>query len=368
MGEVVITVSQLARYIKQIFDAEELLFNISVSGEVSGVKLVRDVLYFDLKDDNALLPCVCFIGKAFSFLKNGDKVIVKGTPNYYVKGGRLNFNVSKITPFGVGDIYQNFLLLKEKLQKEGLFDSERKKPLPKDVRRIGVITSETGAVIQDIITVTRRRNSSVDIVLYPAKVQGEGAVKSIIAGLDFFENYNVDVVILARGGGSMEDLAEFNSETLARRIFAFSKPIVSAVGHETDFTVCDFVADVRGATPSVGAELVVQSRQTQKELFARQCGRVKSLMDLLISKNKSILENNMSNIHSLAMSYSSELKYLLSLKRAKLEKLNPYEILKLGYARIEQDGKVASSVNDLDKDQEFDIIFKDGKIKGAIKQ
>ena len=367
MNDHIISVTQLARYIKQIFDAEELLFNISVVGEVSGVRLVRDILYFDLKDENALIPCVCFAGKVFSFLKNGDKVVVKGTPNYYVKGGRLSFNVSKITPYGIGDIYQNFLMLKDKLQKEGLFDNIHKKPIPQDVKRIGVISSATGAVIQDIITVARRRNCAVDIVLFPAKVQGEGTVESIIKGLDFFENHNVDVVIVARGGGSAEDLAEFNSEILARRIFAFTKPLVSAVGHETDFTICDFVADVRGATPSVGAELVVQNIGTQKSLFVRQCGRVKNLLDLHLSRIKSNLETNMSDISNSILNYTNELKYMLTLKRAKLEKTNPLEILRLGYTRIEQNGQAITSAKNLSKNSEFEIIFQDGTIKGEVK-
>ena len=364
MAEHIFSVSQIARYIKQIFDAEELLFNISILGEASGVRLVRDIMYFDLKDENALIPCVCFAGKAFSFLKNGDKVLVKGSPNYYVKGGRLSFNVSRITPYGIGDLYQQYLMLKDKLEKEGLFDSAHKKPLPNNVKRLGVISSETGAVIQDIITVTRRRNKAVDIVLYPAKVQGEGTVESIVKGLDFFENHNVDVVIIARGGGSMEDLAEFNSETLARRIYSFTKPVISAVGHETDFTICDFVADVRGATPSVGAELAVQRVSTQKELFARQCGRIKSLLDYVLSKNRSRLKTNVSDIKNYITTYTNELKYMLALKRARLEKTNPNEILKLGYARVEQDGKPLTHAQNLNENMPFEIIFQDGKIKG----
>lgn len=367
MSEPIISVTQLARYIKQIFDSEELLFNISVAGEVSGVKLVRDILYFDLKDENALIPCVCFAGKAFSFVKNGDKIIAKGSPNFYVKGGKLSFNVVKITPYGLGDIYQNFLLLKEKLQAEGLFDAKTKKILPKDVKRIGVISSETGAVIQDIITVTKRRNNAVDIVLYPAKVQGEGTVKSIIDGLDFFENYNVDVVIIARGGGSAEDLAEFNSEILARRIFAFTKPVVSAVGHETDFTICDFVSDVRGATPSVAAELVVQNIQTKKDIFTSQCARLKNLLNLELTTSREIVKDNLANFVALSSEFVNELKYEFSLKKLQLDKINPYEILKLGYARVEQGGKVITQKTSLDPNQTFEVHFKDGKIKGVIK-
>lgn len=367
MIEQTITVSQLTNYIKQIFEAEELLFNISVIGEVSSFKLVRGVAYFDLKDESSLISCVCFSGERYGLMKNGDKIIAKGTPNFYVKGGRLNFNVSKITPYGLGELYQNFLQIKEKLTNEGLFDQTHKKLIPHNVKRIGVITSETGAVIKDIITVATRRNPAVDIVLYPAKVQGAGTVGSIIAGLDFFENYDIDVVIIARGGGSMEDLNEFNSEVLARRIFAFTKPVVSAVGHETDFTICDFVCDIRGATPSVSAELVVENIYDKKQLFLKQINSIKSLARNFVINNERDLDLKKNKIINISQNWLNEFEYLLSLKSSKLAKFNPRAILDLGYAKIENKNGVVMSVKNVQSGDEIKISLKDGSVEGVIK-
>ena len=231
MEQKAISVSQLSGYIKGIFEAEELLHNIMVYGEISGLSILRGNAYFSLKDEEAILSCV-FFGADEKNLKNGDLVVVTGTPRYYVKGGKLNFNVYKVEPFGVGELFKKFLETKERLAKEGFFDEDRKKEIPKDIKRIGVVTSEMGAVIQDIINVTTRRNKSIDIVLYPARVQGDGADKDIIEGIKFFENYNVDVIIVARGGGSFEDLMPFNSEELARVVFECTKPLISAVGHD----------------------------------------------------------------------------------------------------------------------------------------
>lgn len=367
MIEQTITVSQLTNYIKQIFEAEELLFNISVIGEVSSFKLVRGVAYFDLKDESSLISCVCFSGERYGLMKNGDKIIAKGTPNFYVKGGRLNFNVSKITPYGLGELFQNFLQLKEKLQNEGIFEQSHKKQIPQNVRRVGVITSETGAVIRDIITVATRRNPAIDIVLYPAKVQGAGTVESIIKALDFFENYNVDVVIIARGGGSMEDLNEFNSEILARRIFVFTKPIVSAVGHETDFTICDFVCDQRAATPSVSAEIVVESVQDKKQLFLRQINTIKSIAKTFLTNSERELELKKDQIINISQNWLNEFEYLISLKASKLAKFNPKAILNLGYAKIENKNGVVMSVKNVQSGDEIKISLKDGSVEGVIK-
>ena len=200
-----LTVTQISNYFKQIFDAEELLFNVRVVGEISGLSIVRGVAYFALKDENAMMSCVCFDVSNFTY-QNGDKVVLTGTPRYYVKGGKLNFNVQKAEKYGLGDLYQQFLKLKETLEKSGYFDESHKIPMPKTIKRIGVVTSKEGAVIQDIINVRSRRNPYIDIVLYPVKVQGKDAEKEIAKGIRFFDNYNVDVIVVARGGGSLEDV------------------------------------------------------------------------------------------------------------------------------------------------------------------
>ncbi|MDD3397553.1 MAG: exodeoxyribonuclease VII large subunit [Clostridia bacterium] len=374
MEEIIISVSQLNTYITRIFQAEELLYNISVKGEISGLKTPsKDMAFFDLKDENSLIHCVCFDENVFKFFKNGDSVVARGTPKFYSKGGRLDFNVNKITMFGQGELYLKFLQLKEQLNKEGLFDNKIKKNLPENVKRIGVITSETGAVVEDIINISKRRNPSVDIIIYPAKVQGIGAELEIVRGIEFFSDYNIDVIIIARGGGSFEDLNVFNSEIIARSAFKCPKPLVSAIGHETDFTILDFVADVRAPTPSAGAELVISDIKEKKSIFKHQCSRLNDLINSHFAKAKNQFQykqnfflNNMKNL-------TNEYKYYLSLKKAMLEKLNPNNILKSGYAKVSKYDIInnkectITSVNQLVVGDIVDINFYDGKVKGEIK-
>ena len=365
--EQTITVSQLAWYIKKIFEAEELLYNISVVGEVSGLKIVRGIAYFDLKDASSLISCVSFDGYLLENVRNGDKIVATGTPGFYVKGGKLNFNVSKIKPFGVGELFQAFMDLKNKLYNEGLFDEHFKKPVPQNASKIAVITSETGAVLHDIINVATRRNPAINIVLYPSKVQGEGSAESIIKALDFFEEKGgVDAVIIARGGGSMEDLWEFNSEALARRIFDFSLPVVSAVGHETDFTICDFVADVRAPTPSAAAELVVENKSEKIHSFERQVMILKSRLENIIIEEESTIVSSAQTLSYLLGQTVDKVGHNLEIFAEKLEKYNPNKILALGYAKIEWENGVVTSAKQLEKGDKINIHLKDGFVTGEI--
>ena len=365
--EQTITVSQLAWYIKKIFEAEELLYNISVVGEVSGLKIVRGIAYFDLKDENSLISCVCFYGGALDGVKNGDKIVAKGTPGFYVKGGKLNFNVSKITPFGVGDLFRAFLELKDKLEKEGIFDDARKKDLPDNVKTIGVVTSETGAVIHDIITVATRRNPGINIVLYPAKVQGAGTSESVINGLEYFETRDdIQVVIIARGGGSAEDLWEFNSEALARKIFDCTKPIISAIGHETDFTICDFAADIRAATPSAAAELVAEEIKSKKWLLQGQISVLQSRISSIILDNETHFEDQLSALTGAIEDKIQDMAHALEIQKTTLEKYNPNHILGLGYAKVSVNGGAVVSAKSLAAGDKITIDFKDGTLKGEI--
>ena len=365
--EQTITVSQLAWYIKKIFEAEELLYNVSVVGEVSGLKIVRGIAYFDLKDETSLISCVCFYGGALDGVKNGDKIVAKGTPGFYVKGGKLNFNVSKITPFGVGDLFRAFLELKDKLEKEGIFDDTRKKDLPDNVTTIGVITSETGAVIHDIITVATRRNPGINIVLYPAKVQGQGTSESVINGLEYFETRDdVQVVIIARGGGSAEDLWEFNSEALARKIFDCTKPIISAIGHETDFTICDFAADIRAATPSAAAELVAEEIKSKKWLLQGQISVLQSRISSIILDNEAQFEDQLSALIGAIEDKIQDMTHALEIQKTTLEKYNPNHILGLGYAKVSVNGGAVVSAKSLAAGDKITIDFKDGTLKGEI--
>ena len=385
-----LTVTKFNSIIRDIFNAEELLHNVKIAGEVFGVSLSKMATYFSIKDEASSLPCVCFYGDLAKDIKEGDMVVVTGSPNYYAKSGRFNFVVSKIEPFGQGLLYQKFLLLKEQLEKEGLFDQAHKKAIPANIKRIGVVTSKDGAVIQDIKNVTWRRNPAIDIVLYDTKVQGNGAEKEIADGINFFSDYDkVDAVIVARGGGSLEDLSAYNTELVARATYNCNKPIVSAVGHETDFTIIDFVSDLRAPTPSAAAELLAKDSKTQKMALKKDISRLSRNIESLIAEKtlqfqmaknsivsmvEDIVADNKQKLEKLTNQLSNKLNefvvkrdYELKLKLATLKKLNPLDILSLGYAKIEQSGKVIGFAKNVDYDKNIEINFADGCVN-AIPQ
>lgn len=362
MEQKAISVSQLSGYIKGIFDAEELLHNISVYGEISGLSFLRGNAYFSLKDEDALLQCVYFGAEENGF-KNGDLIVATGTPRYYTKGGKLNFNVSRVEPYGVGELFRRFLETKSKLEQEGLFNPLAKKEIPKDVKKIGVVTSEKGAVIRDIINVSTRRNAGINIVIYPARVQGEGAEADLIDGVLFFDTKSdVDVIVVARGGGSFEDLMPFNSEKLARAVFACKKPVVSAVGHETDFTIIDFVSDLRAPTPSAAAELIVgEKREKVSNLISIFTQLSSQILEELNYKFSSAIDFKRSLDQALKEKLS-ETEYNLSMKIQALENLNPKKVLERGFAKIESRGRNISSIKAISVKDDLEIYLKDGKI------
>jgi len=380
-----LTVSKFNNIVRDIFNSEELLHNIKIVGEVFGMSNSKSAVYFSVKDEESSLPCVCFYGDILSNIKEGDMVVLTGSPNFYAKSGRFNFVVSKVEPVGVGLLFQQFLELKEKLEKEGLFDESHKKPLPKDIRRIGVVTSKDGAVIQDIKNVTWRRNPGVDIVLFNTKVQGNDAEKEIAEGIRFFSDYQgVDVVVVARGGGSLEDLSAYNTEIVARAAYECKKPLVSAVGHETDFSIVDFVADLRAPTPSAAAELLTKDILLSKNTFRRELTRLSIGMENFLNDKLLQFSNDKNNFLALAEDFlfekQSKLEKLsqklskklddfvtqanfgLKLKIASLEKLNPLDILSMGYAKIEQDDTPIGKMSELSLEKPIDINFVDGKI------
>ena len=318
-----LTVTQISNYFKQIFDAEELLFNVRVVGEISGLSIVRGVAYFVLKDENAMMSCVCFDVSNFTY-QNGDKVVLTGTPRYYVEGGKLNFNVQKAEKYGLGDLYQQFLKLKETLEKSGYFDESHKIPMPKTIKRIGVVTSKEGAVIQDIINVRSRRNPYIDIVLYPVKVQGKDAEKEIAKGIRFFDNYNVDVIVVARGGGSLEDLAPFNTKA-------------------------------------------IKSVYIDKHTYF--VGLYKALLDDYSDENSEMSNNLVKLIMRLKYSASnfSNLQFNnFKLLESKLNKLNPSEVLKLGFAVVRGKGGEIRSVKDIDIGDDISIKLVDGDLFAKV--
>lgn len=292
------TVSQVAKFIFDVFEAETYLHNICIYGEVSGYKISQNHAYFTLKDENCQIQCSCFNYRKTYVPKDGETVIIKGSPNFYQKGGRLSFVVDFIEPRGKGDLFLKIEELKRKLKEEGLFEEVYKKSIPAYCKTVGVVTSKTGAVIRDINTTIRRYNKAIDIILYDAKVQGVGAVEEMIDGINALDKLNLDAIIIARGGGSVEDLMPFNDERLARTIFSAVTPIISAVGHETDFTICDFVADKRAATPTAAAELVAYSQSEQIENLKYTLGLLNKEITRKLSVLNDELYNNIDQINS----------------------------------------------------------------------
>lgn len=370
-----LSVSELNNLIKNIFDSEEMLFNISVVGEISSYKITRGVAYFTIKDEMSSLNCVMF--NAVKDYKIGEKVKITGKLNYYVKLGKLSFNAYFIESLGEGDIFKKYQLLKDKLLKEGLFDSSIKQEIPTNVKRIGVITSSTGAVIRDIINVTKRRNNTVDIVLFDSKVQGENASRELVKAINFFSDYNIDVIIVARGGGSKEELDCFNDEQVARACFLCKKPIVSAVGHETDFTLIDLVSDLRAPTPSAAAELVVKESKNYKAIINNNLNNIKILLNFKIKKLKDKLENQIQKIkyntniilnkkifdfRRINKLIENQTNIILKNKESKfeilktqLEILNPKIYKDKGFTKIYKNNKVVKAENLIVNDE---ITFK----------
>ena len=380
-----ISVTRYSNYIKQIFDAEELLHNIKIVGEIFGVSFSRQVTYFSLKDEASSISCVCFYPQLSRFIKEGESVIITGSPNYYTKSGKLSFNIVNIEPAGQGLLYQKFIEMKEKLEKEGLFDVSHKKKMPSEIKRIGVITSKDGAVIRDIINVATRRNPAIDIVLYPTKVQGNGAEDEISLAIQKFDDYkDIDVIVVARGGGSLDDLWAFNTEKVARATYNCNKPIVSAVGHETDYTIIDFVSDLRAPTPSAAAELLTENMSEKRADLRKKVERLQSLslyyyrqkkseisayVNNLMSFSNTLVKYNRVKLDKLAMDFERKAEntvnnslYEIGLLENSLQKLSPFDILKRGYAKIEQNGKVVDKANDVVISSDVIINFQDGKV------
>ena len=379
-----LSVVEFNNIIKSIMDSEEMLFNCGIVGEISSFKITGNVAYFSLKDDYAVLNCVWF--SPDKDYKIGEKVKVVGRPNFYVKGGKLNFNVNFITSFGEGEIFKRFLLLKEKLKQEGYFYN--KKELPETIQNIGVITSSKGAVVKDIISVTKRRNPNVNLYIYSVKVQGNNAESEIVKGFEIFDRLDkVDVIIVARGGGSSEDLSPFNTEEVARACFKCLKPVISAVGHETDFSLLDLVADIRASTPSVAAEIAVKESKnnllnlkSKKDriqfLFKRKfekasaelCNEYKTLKVLLnnkLVKKKIHIARLINDLTYLYKEKEIKAEHKIENLSYKLANLNPNFSLEKGYALIEKDGKKVDVNNILEGDI-VDLRLKDKQITARI--
>ena len=389
-----ISVTELNKYIKDKFEEDEMLNNILVKGEISNFKHhYTGHMYFTLKDENSLIKCVMFktYTPNLNFIpKDGMQVKVLGTVSVFERDGVYQIYCKAMQQDGLGDLYRIYTELKEKLSKEGLFDDKYKKPIPYMPKCIGVLTSNTGSVIRDIINVSTRRNPNVYIKLLPVPVQGQGAARKITEAIKIMnENRLCDVIILARGGGSLEDLWPFNEEIVARAIFDSKIPIVSAVGHETDFTISDFVADLRAPTPSAAAELVVPNVKDiilkLKEYESRQkiaLNRKIQIMKLRYEKclNSKVFKEPLQKINERYMmldikvrqmeSYINQ-KYINEKAKAikliaKLDALSPLKTLSRGYSIITLNGKTIKEAKYLKKDDEINIKLFDGQVNAKI--
>ena len=389
-----ISVSELNNYIKNMFDTSRFLSSVTVKGEISNFTYHRSGhLYFSLKDGESQIKAVMFRSSAakLKFMpESGMKVIAHGAVSVFTRDGAYQLYVSSIQPDGIGALYLAYEQLKEKLSAEGLFEEEHKKLLPPFPERIGVITSPTGAAVRDIINVVGRRFPLAKIYLYPALVQGAGSEESLIRGLDYLDRSGLaDVIIIGRGGGSIEDLWSFNSEKLARRIFDAKTPVISAVGHETDFTICDFVSDLRAPTPSAAAELAVPDI---RELYMRldaYSGRAASSLERRLERSEErfatlrskLIEGRLEAYFSALaerLLRARELTELLINRRLeregnrfttmseKLSALNPLSILNRGYSlTTKQNGNLAKASN-LQVGDTVSIKLNDGKIKAEV--
>lgn len=391
----VLSVSQINFYIKSIIENDGSLQFVLVTGEISNLTVHQRSghIYLSLKDSNSVISAVMFAGNARRLkfrLENGMKVICRGRISVYEPSGRYQLYIEDMQPDGVGALTLAFEQLKKSLAQKGLFDNAHKKPLPKFPKTIGVITSPTGAAVQDITNIIRRRFPSADIVLAPVLVQGESAPEQLVRAVNKFSASKIaDVVIIGRGGGSAEDLWAFNDEQLAYAVYNCETPIISGVGHETDFTVCDFVADVRASTPSAAAELAVPDRQELMSYYFKQKQYISAMLDRKIKTAQLRLENQQRRMSASSPKLKAEqLEKQLSAKsekltrfmniyisdkenkliaaKGKLDGLDPLNVLNRGYAIAEKDEKIITSSKQLKDGDDFTVILSDGKINAKV--
>ncbi len=395
MNEQALSVTQLNEYVKMLIDSDEVLQTAAVCGEISNFKnhYATGHLYFTLKDEKSAVKCVMFARDA-SHLKfepeNGMNVTVWGRVSVFPRDGAYQLYAGFMSPLGLGEQFTAFERLKKQLLAEGLFDSSRKKPIPEYPDRIGIVTSATGAAVRDLLNILGRRWPVAEVRIYPALVQGVGAVRSICAGIKHFNvEKEVDVIIIGRGGGAGEDLNAFNDETLARVIAASDIPIISAVGHETDVSISDFVADLRAPTPSAAAELAVPDVSAYTARIVSLLGRIRGSVENSIEHSQSkldalarsaVLSNPVRNIeirenellylaHRLDSAYSetvSSADARFGRSVAKLNALNPLGVLSRGYAIVEKDGSAVTSADKLTRGDLISVMFTDGKVNAVI--
>lgn len=391
----ILSVSELNQYVKTLLESNSLLKNLAIQGELSNVKRAASGhLYFSLKDAASKIDCVMFKNAAIGlkFLpKEGQKVTLRGSLGVYQPSGQYQITVRSMEPQGLGDLFQAYLALKDALEGKGYFDRDHKKKLPEIISRVGLITSPTGAAVKDMISIIKRRNPLIDIVIYPSLVQGDEAAGNIIKGIRAFNAVqSVDVIIIGRGGGSIEDLWAFNDEYLAKAIYESDLPIVSAVGHEIDYTIADFVADLRAPTPSGAAELVAEETMTMIVALVNQKSRLIQIIEAIIGKNRETVLRlkkdllrfrpqerieemrlyldliNDRMIRALKGRIKNERQQLINVK-TRIEAMSPVNVLKKGYVRVtDNNGFPIASITALTNDQLVILHFADGEAKASI--
>ena len=395
MARNVYTVKQVNSYIKNMFTQDFMLNRIYVKGEVSNCKYhTSGHIYFSLKDESGTIACVMFAGQrgGLSFhMREGQQIIVLGSVNVYERTGSYQLYAQEIRLDGEGTLYEKYQMLKQELEEMGMFAPEYKKAIPRYAKRIGVVTAPTGAAVRDIMNISARRNPYVQLLLYPAQVQGEGAKESIVRGIRMLETKNVDVIIVGRGGGSIEDLWAFNDECVARAIFDCQVPVISAVGHETDVTIADYVADLRAPTPSASAELAVWDYR-QLQGYLDECRlRMNRSMTGTIRINRLRLKEldvRLSYLHprhklqdqqqrlieleeelrTLMRDRVKEARHRLAIQIEKLNGLSPVRKLNQGFAYVEEaDGGVVKSIRQVEKGDELTVYVTDGLIRTSVK-
>lgn len=391
-----LTVTELTRYIKLLLESDRITGHaVAVVGEVSGANIgPRGHMYFSLKDSGAALDCAVWassVSRLSHRPKNGDKILALGKIDLYAPQGRYKLVVNQVQPVGAGDIMAELEALKNRLTAEGIFAQEHKKPLPAFPRTIGIITSATGAALQDMVRVAKARNPRVRLIFHPAKVQGEGAAAEIAKAIDYFSRENnADVLVCGRGGGSMEDLWEFNREIVVRAIYNCRVPIISAVGHETDFTLADFAADVRAATPSNAMELAVPDtvelssrlrnlavrlqqaahskiRYRQTQLDGLKRSRTLSNPALLLSEKRQRLELLAERLAEKSRGIIDSRKQRLILQRERLALLDPMNLLRRGYGIVSSnDGRLLRSVSGVKAGDDIVVRLSDGELTASV--
>lgn len=391
----ILTVSQLNFYVKSILDSDQRLNYVFLCGEISNLTdhYRSGHIYLSLKDNKSVIRAVMFAGNARNLKfkpMEGMKVICRGRVTLYEATGQYQYYIEDMQPDGIGALYQAYEQLKEKLQSKGLFDESHKKPIPYCPKTIGVITSPTGAAVQDIKNILTRRFPSVNIVLCPVLVQGDNAVPQLIDAVNKLNEYDLcDTIIIGRGGGSIEDLWAFNDENLAYAIYNSHIPVISAVGHETDFTICDFVSDLRAPTPSAGAELAVPDRNEILQNLDAQRQYLSSLMDKKLIENNNVVSEMTTKLLSLSpddkiAKLYNDLDFIsqkyennsnrifqntankIELLATKLESLNPVSILKRGYSVVTNNDKTVTSVKNVKNGDTLAINVTDGKIISKV--